>query len=154
MEPRAFKKALGRFFEQSGFSHKGQTWFLDGEETVAVVNVQKNQYDTDAFLNLGFWLKALGKAPALPPAENLCHARIRAESLFPDLSPEISRLLNRDAPIPDDERIAGLEKVMTQFVIPFMLDGSTAEGLRTHLLNGRFRRGLVHVDAKRLLGVA
>jgi hypothetical protein len=153
MELRAFKQAFGRPLAEAGFSHKGQTWFADRAEVVGVVNLQKSQYSSECFMNLGFWLKQMGRPPTMPPSEHLCHARVRAESLFPALGLEMSKLLNRESAIPDEERSTRLSVLLKDVVVPFVNYGTTAAGLREHIAEGRFEAGLVHVDLMRALGL-
>lgn len=153
MEQREFKQALGRSFSVAGFLHKGQTWFKDRVEVVALANLQKSQYSAERFMNLGFWLKALGRPPSVPPGEHLCHARIRADSLFLEQGWEISELLNLQAPIPDDERTKRLGTLVEGMVVPFLELGGSLEGLRAQVVDGKFQRGFVDVDARRLMGL-
>lgn len=153
MEPREFKQAFGLSFIVAGFLHKGQTWFKDHAEVVALANLQKSQYSPERFLNLGFWLKTLGRPPSMPPGEHLCHARIRAESLFLDQGWEISELLNLQAPISDDERTRRLGALVGGMVVPFLERGHSLEGLRAQVVDGRFQHGFLHIEARRLMGL-
>ena len=77
-----FKKAIAGPFEQAKYVKKGQSWYLDGEDTIIVVNLQKSNYSEIYYMNIGIWLKAVGIV--LFPQENQCHLVFRVEELFPE----------------------------------------------------------------------
>jgi hypothetical protein len=143
-----FKKAVGAPLEEAAFARKGSSWFSARHEVVLVANLQKSQYEPAYFLNLGFWLTGLGAPPAVSPPEQHCHARVRAEAAFP----ELADLLDLRVPIGDADRAEHLRRVLRESIIPFMLEGATAAGLRQHIVAGSFRGGLVRVEARRFLG--
>lgn len=76
-----FKKAVGSVLKSVGFENKGQSWYLDGDDSIVVLNLQKSDFDEKYYVNLGVWLKSLGGVAF--PSENKCHIQARLTSLFP-----------------------------------------------------------------------
>ena len=61
-----------------GFRKTNATWRKEQDESIAVFNVQKSQWDNDDFyLNVGLYFRAIGNENT--PTENKCHIRKRLE---------------------------------------------------------------------------
>jgi hypothetical protein len=61
IDKKSFKKVFGTPLEDAGFYKKGQAWYLDGADAIAVINLQKCDWNETYFVNIGIWLKALGE---------------------------------------------------------------------------------------------
>jgi hypothetical protein len=152
MEMRKLTQSIGRILRRSGFSGKGQCWFFRGDGVVAVVALQKSKYGPILHVNVGFWLDALGQPPN-PLPEHVCHVRERIEGLFQEKRSELVDLLNLESTILENDRLAGLERLFEDLVVPFLTRTASAPRLRDEILNGRFSEGLVWADAKDVLGI-
>ena len=82
IEKTIFKAALNEVFQRSRFARKGQSWFLNGEDAIVVVELQKSNYDEKYYVNFGIWLKRFGLT--LYPKANHCQIQSRLTSLYPD----------------------------------------------------------------------
>jgi len=151
MDKKQFKQLLGRPFAENGFLCKGQTWFLNSDEVLALANLQKDEYAPSYFLNLAFWIKALGEPPSEPPGEHVCHVRIRAESLFPEIRTDILNLLDPTSVFSHEERTDLADRVLRDNVIPTLLSSTSLAGLLAILAKPPGFRGFVHVQARQLL---
>jgi len=65
-----------------GFRKKAQTWRRSTSDSIQVVNLQKNPYGEQLYVNLGLFICTLGTE--LSPPENRCHIQARLERVVPD----------------------------------------------------------------------
>ena len=77
MHASEFKTAIHPLLKAKGFKRSKGTWRLRQSESIAVLNVQKSQYDEKFFLNLGVYLRSLGELTS--PTEYKCHVRRRMD---------------------------------------------------------------------------
>lgn len=148
MDSKQLAEVIGSRLVGAGFSRSGQTWFRESTETIALANLQKSRYGPCYYMNLGFWIKSLGDPPSIPPREHLCHIRARADS---ELEPGLGRTLDLEVPIDDGDRRSELHRIVTETVIPFLVQGESLAGLRV-LVEGRLEH-VTSVTARRVLGV-
>ncbi len=79
MDKEELGTTLAPHLKRLGFKKKGRTWHRTSEDVVEVFNIQGSSWSKDDYyLNLGIYLKALGKE-TLPPEYN-CHIRERIPS--------------------------------------------------------------------------
>jgi hypothetical protein len=142
-----FKKNLGRVLVAAGFKNKGQSWYLDGTDSIVVLNLQKSDYDDKYYFNFGVWLKALGAAEF--PKENHCHISARVDGIFR----EEVELFERGGRINTDEHEAfdQLLEFFQKKVIPFCLECLPTVALAKKLEEGQFNSSLVTKIARDLL---
>jgi hypothetical protein len=116
----------------AGFKKRSLSWYLDGKDTIVVVNLQRSDWSKFYYINIGIWLKALGDE--LFPKHNKCPMDWRVERLFPkereliisgcDLEKTNLELLNK------------LGIFFERSLIPFLLECVDEEKIKTHLLKG------------------
>ena len=147
---QTLSSALNAELEAVGFKKKGDTWYRRNDDIIAVINLQKSDYDATHFLNLGFWIRAIEDAEN--PREEQCHVRSRAGALWPTDDPSLADLLNLGVSSNcSDARVVEIRKLVRERVIPFLLRGSSLAGL-TEIVT-EFKRILVRRTAWGLLGV-
>ena len=147
-EKLILKKAIGTALNAEGFTRKGNSWFLRGPDAVAVINLQKYEYDELYFINFGIGLRALGSDEF--PAENHCHIRARLERLFPqrrDLIIEASTISH------DNALVEEFKDFLCTEVSPFCSKCLTIEGLKTLLDSKKIPQLFVTAAARALLGL-
>jgi len=131
---RKLSAALTAELSPFGFTRKGSTWYLRKEKVIAVLNLQKSNYDATCFLNLGFWLRTIGEVEH--PKDEQCHVRTRAEEIWPIGNPTIAELLGECTTCDDAAaRIPAIRTFVRETVVPMLLEGSTISGLQTLLEN-------------------
>lgn len=138
MEKANFKKALGGVLKSGGFTNKGQSWYLDGRDSIVVLNLQKSDFDEKYYVNLGVWLKSLDAVPF--PSENKCHIQARLTALFPEHA-EIIDLACRIGSSSDE--FAKFAEFLQVIAMPFCHGCLRAEDLRSKIEAGDFKRALV-----------
>ena len=144
IDKKTFKKSIAAPLETAGFVKKGQSWYLDGKEAIAVVNLQKYNFDELYFINMGIWLKALGENAF--PQEYLCHICLRAEGLFPEQRELILRGCSLEHS--DEKLLSSLSEFVKTSLIPLCRRCTDESYLRTLLSQGRFDSGLVTWEAR------
>ncbi|WP_435009047.1 DUF4304 domain-containing protein [Tundrisphaera lichenicola] len=123
-----------------GFKKASGSWYFDGPETVLVANLQKSQYGSCFYINLGVWLKAIGEAAT--PKEHHCHVRIRLESLAGE---EFSKALDMEAStVFEEDRKMIIVTGIVKVAIPWLEACNSLDGIREMLHEGRLSRALVH----------
>jgi len=85
-------KQLAIPLKVAGFKKKAETWRRVCSDGIQVVNIQGSQWGPDYYLNLGFYISALGSEDS--PTDYRCHVRARVaepDRNAGDLSQEIER---------------------------------------------------------------
>ena len=59
MDAELFKATVAPLFKSLGFKKSGATWRKDLGEAIAVFNVQKSQWGSDYYLNVGLYFNTL-----------------------------------------------------------------------------------------------
>ncbi len=141
-----FKKAVGAALKSARFAAKGQSWYLDGKDSIVVLNLQKSDFDDKYYVNFGVWLRLLG-AVDLPPV-NQCHIQTRLTSLFPADAELIDRACRMDAA---DADLTQFIELLRGSVVPFCDDCLQISFLRSLYERGEFKKALVMKNAKDVL---
>ena len=118
--------AYDAFGKGAGMTKHSGSWYRSTSDLVTVVNLQKSQYGSSYYLNVGWWLQALGTVKF--PKENELHVRTRLEALVPDRTAEIAGLLNLERPVAD--RTDRLRDMLHAELLPILNSTQTVEGLR------------------------
>ncbi|MDR3565419.1 MAG: DUF4304 domain-containing protein [Negativicutes bacterium] len=144
---KTFKKAIAEHLEKAGFTKKGQTWYLDGQDVLIATNLQKSDWDEMYYINIGFWLKGLGEA--FFPPYNHCHLSYRAERLFPEQRELI--LIGCSLEKSNLEMLAELSQFIQNLLIPFLRGCTEENKLRELMAKGLLNNGLVFKEARQYL---
>lgn len=148
-QPKVFTEAIGRTLKARGFvNRKADTWVRDRVETIQVVNLQKSAHARQYYLNLGIWLRCLGKSDA--PDENRCHVRLRWNALASEAQERLRQLLDLDDSMPDTSRVSEIQGFIHCTVLPFFEDSSTLRGLRSLFIAEVLKDALIHRSAREL----
>jgi hypothetical protein len=147
IDKKDFRKAVADPFKQAMYVKKGQSWYLDGEDAVIVVNFQKSNFNEEYFMNIGIWLKAFGVA--LFPKENLCHLSFRVERLFPEDWEIVRNGLSLEKA--NQQTLLDLSEFIKLKLIPFLEDCTKKHKLVEFMATGRFKSGLINKEAKDFL---
>jgi hypothetical protein len=125
------RKALLKVFDEclrpKGFRRKASTWYLEREEAILLVNLQRSQWGPQYYVNLAVWLKALGACSF--PKQHLCHVRERLCSL---VGKQLSSALSFEGfagSIPEHTKQTIVD-ALVQHGIPFLERWSTLRGVR------------------------
>jgi hypothetical protein len=144
--------ALGQALKTHGFKKKYRTWYLELDETILVVNLQKSQWSRLFYINLGVWLKALGEEKF--PKEYHCHINGRLESLAANDRELIHQALDlEDESVSAEERTNVIVSAINQLAMPLLLKCGTEAGVKASFLKGELEDMLIAVAAQELLGV-
>jgi hypothetical protein len=143
MKNMVFKKNIGVLLKARGFVNKGQSWFLSGDDSTVVLNLQKSDFDERFYVNFGVWLKCLGEV-AFPP-ENKCHIQARLTSLFPEYGEIVDRACTVGS---SEDEFAAFVDFLQVKVVPFCEDCLRVETLKAKIEAGEFKKALVMKSAK------
>ncbi len=141
---------LKRTLHEADFVGNASTWHKSLPETILVVDLQKSQYGPQYYLNLGIWLKQLGKAQT--PKEHQCHIRLRATSLPSVGAKLLERALDlEDMSMSAEQREKFIVEYMQKEVLPFMELTGTVKGTDTAMAGGKLSAAMVHEKAREWL---
>jgi hypothetical protein len=124
------KAALQTYCLSLGARRDGSRWILAGQDTIAVLELQRSQYGPLDYLNLGWYLRALGEEtrPRFPG----CHIKVRFDSVLPQaVRSEWKRVTDLDTPMADAERGAMIEQYLGTYLTPILDQAATLDGLRS-----------------------
>lgn len=144
MNKNIFKKVITSSFENTAYVKKGQSWYLDGEDAIIVVNLQKSNFGEEYFMNIGIWLKGLGST--LFPKENQCHLFIRLERLFPEDRELITRGFSLETT--NMQTLSDLSEFIKFKLFPFLQDCTNINKLKDFAAMGKFKAGLIRKETK------
>ncbi len=132
IEKNDLVKALDTLLKKAGFTRRSLSWYLEGKDTIVVVNLQRSDWSKFYYINIGIWLKALGDEQF--PKHQRCHLDWRVERLFPDERELIISGCDLEKSNPDmlNELCAFLENRL----VPFLLECVDEEKLKYQILNG------------------
>lgn len=149
--PNVIVEAVDSYFRQDlGFLRKGATWYLKLEQMSWVVNLQKSQYSSKYFLNVGIWLNDLGHLEW--PKEQECHVRTRINALLPlDEESLVSRLFDLEAASEESERRASLRDLLRRTLGVLIQNVRGSEDLRLSIGHSFVKRSIVRAAAQPLL---
>lgn len=142
------KTLFDKTLRDQGFKKASGSWYSDRPETVLVANLQKSQYGSSYYINLGVWLKAIGEVAA--PKEHHCHVRIRLESI---VSERFREALDLENPAMDEEsRRMIIATGIIDEAIPWLEACSSIDGIRRMLDEGRLSKAMVHREIRNIVG--
>lgn len=137
-----------------GFTRKSNNWTRASAEVSQVINLQKSNYGRQYYINLGFLPKEMTQDAGAyaHPRHEKCPIRLRIDDILPNPAHEIAETLDLEKEIftPDDRA-----KRVREFMVciaPTLDRLLTIEGLRRAYAEGTFRRALIMLRAKALLG--
>lgn len=147
MNALAFKKGLERVLLSMGFERARKTFHRDGSGVATMVAFDKG-FGNQWFINVGFWLYALGSE--LPERVEQTHLYFRLERLVPTFR---ETLLEAGALSEPNQPRAYSElcKALNSDIDSTLRILGTVVGLRTALHDGRLAYGLVRKEARMYL---
>jgi hypothetical protein len=148
IDKNAFRKTIATTLNTKGFVKKGgQSWYLQGKDSIIVFNLQKSDWDETYYINIGIWVKALGES--LFPLHNHCHLVYRVENLFP----KQRELIIKGCTL-EKSNIKHLNKLsifIESQLAPFLQECTNEERLKELFSQGALENGLVNLAARRYL---
>lgn len=144
------REALSTLLKAHGFKNKSNSWYLDDEESVSVVNLQKSRYGDQYYINLGVAFKVLGVVGF--PAAHKCHVSFRLEEAIPDAEQELYKaaLNMENQSISPDDRKAVVSRMVEIFGLAMLRESSSAKGVEAAYKGGRLAGAMVLRQVKDL----
>jgi len=147
MDTKILERKITEVVREEGFKRKGQSWYVESQETVCVLNLQK--YGGWHFINLGVLVKHLDDIPF--PKEYQCHLRIRLCRLFPT-EEEFHKYLNfEDEAIPADHKVERICDAIKYRGLPTLLSCTSLQGIKDLLQGERRWKFAVNYKLQELL---
>jgi hypothetical protein len=142
---------------------KKDHWFLDREDLISVVNLQKSDYGGEFYINIGVFIrpdaKALDKFPHIGPLserkhdisqyynysteyplgkypkENHCDVRVRLDVLVPNRESLMSALNLEDLSFTDKQRVITITHAVRDYALPFFSKVDSVDALHAYYYN-------------------
>ena|SRR2546430_17331722 len=148
----AVQQTFDDFGKGSGMLKQSGTWYRTTDDVTQAMNLQKSQYGPRYYVNVGWWLRALGDVTF--PKENQWHIGIRLDSLAANRADEINELMNLDSPIAVAERTQRLGELLESELRPLLDGTASVESLRALRREGRLKSAAVKGPAITILDQA
>jgi hypothetical protein len=141
------RAAFGACMKREGVERRGSSWIIRSPEVVAGIELQKSNYGPSFYCNIGFWLLALG-APTGKRLDTFeAHVHTSAEVVFVDDRHRIAALLDADAPMTIEQRVAGLCGFIKIQLLPLCAEAGTPEALKAMHSDGPLKGAGVRAPA-------
>lgn len=115
-----------------GFRKKGSNWYLNTDDCVRMINLQKSEWGGQYYLNTAILVTSLDKEQN--PLEYKCHIRVRADFLVPDKA-ELSKVLDlENHSVPSKKRAEFIAGIISDYLIPFLLSLGTLDSIKEAVL--------------------
>jgi Domain of unknown function (DUF4304) len=146
------QQTFDEFAKSVGGIKESGSWYVSSQESIAVLNLQKSQYATSYYVNVSFWLRAVGTDDAPKPSR--CQIQTRLGQIAPvELGNHLTDLLDLQSPIDEELRRNNLLRFLREYLVPAMNLGATLDGLRSPEGQHLLKNCLVDRDAQRLVAL-
>ena len=125
-------KTLHVPLKTAGFKKRSLSWYLNGKDTIVVVNLQRSDWSKLYYINIGIWLKALGDE--LFPKHYKCHMYWRVERLYPNERELIITSCDLEKSNPD--LLNRLQVFFESNLVPFLLECGDEGKIKSQILDG------------------
>jgi len=152
-ERNIVQSTFDQFAKGLGGRKKSGSWYIAGPDAVVVLNLQKSNYATYYYLNIGLWFMAVG--PAKDPKPTHCHLQARAETLVDDTErSRLEELLAVESDRSADEHQRDLLEALDSQIRPCVEAGQTLAGLTSSAGERLLAKSLLDGDGQRFLSAA
>ena len=135
MNTKELDKFLSETLAAVGFRQRKHAWYKANEDTITLVDLQKSEWGGQYYINLGVYLRDLGKASS--PSEHQCHIRVRLSSIVGDDRQAIEEALDLERTgISSEHRTRVLGRALKDTAVPFLADRSALPRLRELFTQG------------------
>lgn len=148
MKASELKRVLEEAFQRAGFRKSANCLTYVGNDVTVLVNLQKVEYSSQIFVNVGFWLHLL--ADTVPKRVERTHMYFRLENLHPAYRDVI--LAAGDLGAEDQKQ--GLQRllfVLGSEIVPDIVHLADQSAILAAFKNCRLHRGFIRKDAKEFL---
>ncbi|MEO8528452.1 MAG: DUF4304 domain-containing protein [Pseudolysinimonas sp.] len=151
MSPRnVVQTTFDEFGKSRGGAKKSGSWYLQGSDTIAVLNLQKSQFGLRYYGNVALWFLGIG-VPSNPKPSH-CHVQTRLESLVPaDQRARLEELLDLEVVLGEDQRHDELLAVLEGQLGPILDASQTLAGLASEPGQHLLKKSLIDGDGQRFL---
>jgi hypothetical protein len=150
MNTRELANTLDQILAPAGFRRRNDTWYKTNEDTITLVDLQKSQWGGQYYVNLGVYLRVLGRTTS--PPEHLAHIRARLGSIAGDDASAIEEALDLErSSISAEQRASTIAKFLRTLALPYLAERSALPRLRRLHAEGRLGPAMVLKSARDVL---
>lgn len=146
MEKKEFKKMFGEVAVSRGFHYAGGFWYIESEECIITLDLQKSNYSDFYYLNIETFVHGLFGEHYVKNKALL--RKVGAVSLAPPGG--YNKFFDLENLIDSDVRKRGFESVFDNYILPFTIHGLSRKGILG--LPDEIKR-IMPVIAKQALGM-
>jgi len=135
------KRLIASLMKQNGFRKgRASTWYLDQQDCIFVINLQRSRFGPQYYINLGAYYKEYGDEGR--PKEECCHVRTRLDSLT---NHDIARALNLDdQSIEDSYRISWISECVNTTMMDYFESINSLHKVKHLIKCGELKNSFVH----------
>lgn len=143
---------MASILANGGWRSKSGVWYRDAPDLLAMLELQKSAYDSQHFLNLGFFFPRLERNPTDSPSMRLAHIRCRADRVIEVGEISMAEVLREnEQDQASSQWKSDLEALISEKVMPYFENRRTLVALSMDLGRGAFSGCFVRADAHELL---
>lgn len=133
MENKDFKKLFGSIANEFGFESAFDGWFKESEECIMALGLQKSGYGNYYYLNIKIYIQGVFGKNYIKSKDLV---KKNVGNIFRRQPKEYQAALNLEDSIGDDKRKQELQKLFSNFLVPFSEKALTKSGIRTLFESG------------------
>jgi hypothetical protein len=148
---KELESRIAALLKSEGFKKKSRTWWIEGDECVSVLNLQKSSWGETYYINCGVVVKHLGGN--VRPAISSCHLEGRMEYLMDNPSSLQPNLEFGGDPTMDENKIDTVVRLLQTVAIPVLRSWQTVAGVKKWALAQKELNWLITPEMRGLLGI-
>jgi hypothetical protein len=133
MDSKEFKKIFGEVAKTIGFESAFGGWFMESAESIVVIDLQKSNFGDYYEMNIKVYIQGMF-GHSYPINKDL--VKKDTGDVFRRQPSEYKDVLDFDVSMDDEKRRNRLEKLFTEFIVPFTNKAMSKSGLKTLAENG------------------
>lgn len=128
MDSKEFKKLFGEVAKSNRFERAFGGWFKDSAESIVVLDLQKSNFGDYYEMNIKIYVQGMF-GNNYSRSKDLVKRDVG--DIFRRQPSEYRLVFDFDEPMGDEERKEKLEKLFSEFIVPFADKASSKSGIRT-----------------------
>ncbi|MEM6817059.1 MAG: DUF4304 domain-containing protein [Bacteroidota bacterium] len=129
MDKKKLVAILDDELKSLGFQRKSTSWYLDQDEIIQVINLQKSSYSNLFYVNISIYIKAIEPPKGLPKEEQ-CHIRTRLDRTMVDAPKNYDYLFDlENVTLNDKDYKREMSECVAKNIIPQLESINSKEGV-------------------------
>jgi hypothetical protein len=148
-DEKTVREAIAKPLAQLNAIKRRNTWYVQSDQTLSAVNLQKSQWSRAYYLNIAIFLQADFPRSKLPP-EYRAEVRFRLDQLAAE-NHRLPDALNLENQMNNEERAQIITGLVQDIAVPIIRSSATIEGVRGLYNAGVLQRAFITGVGRQIL---